>query len=362
MPRLLKLIDYTTNWYIRFNRKRLKGENGVEDTLFALNTLFEVLFTLARGLAPFTPFLTDNIYQKLLPHLPKEHQGPDPRSVHFLPFPEVREELFDPEIERRFQRMQTVIELVRYSRERRAIGVKQPLKTLVVIHRDQEYLDDVKSLESYIAEELNIRDLVLTSDEEKHNVQYSVNADWPVLGKKLKKDLIRVKKGFASVTSEQAKEYVLTKKIVIDGITLGEGDLVVKRGLKEDESSKNLEPNTDNDVLTIVDMEIYPGLAEEGVARQIINRVQKLRKSAGLKPTDDIKMEYKVLSDPDSIGLAKILDEHTAAFTKALRRPLDKHEVTVVVGEIPAEKQEGLIAEEEQEIQKATFLLRLLHL
>ncbi len=71
--------------------------------------------------------------------------------------------------------MQTVIELVRYSREKRTIGVKQPLKSLVVIHRDQQYLDDVKSLESYISEELNIRDLVLTSDEEKHNVQYAVS-------------------------------------------------------------------------------------------------------------------------------------------------------------------------------------------
>ncbi len=109
--------------------------------------------------------------------------------------------------------------------------------------------------------------------------------------------------------------------------------------MKEDDSSKNLETNTDNDVLTIVDMEIYPGLAEEGIARQIINRVQKLRKTAGLQPTDDIKMEYKVLSDPDEIGLAKVLETHAAAFVKALRRPLDKHEVTQVDGEISAEKQ-----------------------
>ncbi|KAH8892507.1 hypothetical protein GQ53DRAFT_746049 [Thozetella sp. PMI_491] len=362
VPRLLKLIDFTTNWYIRFNRKRLKGENGLEDTTHALNTLFEVLYTMCRGLAPFTPFLTDTIYQRLLPHIPKELQGEDTRSVHFLPFPEVRSELFNPEIERQVGRMQTVIELVRYSREKKAIGVKQPLKTLVVIHRDQQYLDDVKSLESYIQEELNVRDLVLTSDEDKYNVQYSITADWPVLGKKLKKDMARVKKALPNVTSEQAKGYMLNKTIVLDGITLEEGDLVVKRGLKEDGTSQSIETNTDNDVLTLLDTEIYPGLAEEGIARQIINRVQKLRKSAGLEPIDDIKMEYKVLSDPDNIGLAKVLDTHTAAFVKALRRPLDKHEVTQVEGEIPAEKQEGVIAEEEQEIQKATFLLRLLKL
>src|SRR5689334_19642396 len=83
---MLELLDNTTNWYIRFNRKRLKGEYGLDDTLHALNTLFEVLYTLCRGLAPFTPFLTDTIYLKLLPHIPKEHQAEDPRSVHFIPF------------------------------------------------------------------------------------------------------------------------------------------------------------------------------------------------------------------------------------------------------------------------------------
>lgn len=359
---MLELLDNTTNWYIRFNRKRLKGENGVDDTLHALNTLFEVLYTLCRGLAPFTPFLTDTIYLKLLPHIPKELRGEDDRSVHFIPFPEVREELFDLDIERRVQRMQKVIDLGRYSREKRTIGLKQPLKTLVVIHHDQQYLDDVKSLENYITEELNITELVLTSDEAKHNVQYSVTADWPVLGKKLKKDMAKVKKALPGVTSAEAHDYVLNKKIVVDGITLEEGDLVVKRGLKDDESSKNLETNTDQDVLIILDVEIYPGLAEEGLAREIINRVQRLRKKAGLQPTDDIKMEYKVVADPENIGLEKVFHSHGAAIAKALRRPMDKHEVTHVEGEIPERKEAGIIAQEEQEVQKATFLLRLLKL
>ena len=362
VPKMLGLLENTTNWYIRFNRKRLKGENGLKDTTHALNTLFEVLFTLCRGLAPFTPFLTDTIYLKLLPHIPAELQGADPRSVHFLPFPEVREELFNPVIERQVQRMQKVIELARYSREKRTIGLKFPLKTLVVIHHSQEYLDDIKSLEGYITEELNIRDLVLTSDEAAHNVQYRVTADWPVLGKKLKKDMAKVKKALPSLTSEQAHGYVINKSIVVDGIKLEEGDLVVKRGLKEDDASKNLETNTDQDVLTILDVEIYPGLAEEGLAREIINRVQRLRKKAGLQPTDDIKMEYKVLSDPEDAGLEKVFETHTQMIEKALRRPLDKHEVTNVEGEIPEQKEGGIIAEEEQEVQKATFLLRLLNL
>ncbi|KAI5301976.1 isoleucine--tRNA ligase, partial [Ascosphaera atra] len=276
VPRLLELIDNTTNWYIRFNRKRLKGELGLADTQHALNTLFEVLFTLVRGLAPFTPFITDNIYLRLLPHIPKELQAEDPRSVHFLPFPEVREELFDEVIERQVARMQKVIELARISRERRSVGLKVPLKTLVIVHTDKQYLDDIKSLEGYIREELNVRDIVLSSDEEKYNVEYSVTADWPTLGKKLKKDVQKVKKALPNLKTEDVKRYQSEGKIVVDGITLVEGDLVVKRSLKEDESSKNLETNSDNDVLIILDTAIYPELHQEGLAREIVNRVQRL--------------------------------------------------------------------------------------
>lgn len=355
VPRLLQLIDHTTNWYIRFNRRRLKGENGVDDTLHALNALFEVIFTLCRGLAPFTPFLTDHIYQKLLPHIPeanfKSLNCEDSRSIHFLPFPEVRQELYDEKVERRVGRMQKVIELGRLSRERRAIGLKTPLKTLVVIHREQEYLDDLKSLESYITEELNVRDLILTSDEDKYNVQYSVTADWPVLGKKLKKDMGRVKKALPGLSSEDVKKYQQDKQIMVDGIKLEDGDLVVRRGVVVDDNSKHLETNTDSDVLTILDSEIHPELAEEGLVREIVNRVQRLRKAAGLQPTDDIKMEYKVLTDPEDVGLERVFENQSKALEKALRRPVEKQ----------AEGGE-LIKEGEMELQHATFMLRLLKL
>ncbi len=362
VPKLLELIDNTTNWYIRFNRRRLKGEYGIEDTQRALNTLFEVLYTLTRGLAPFTPFITDNIYQRLLPHIPKPLQGEDPRSVHFLPFPEVREELFNEGVERQVGRMQRVIELGRVSRERRAIGLKQPLKTLIVIHPDDSYLADIRSLEDYIVEELNIHSLILSSDEEKYQVQYSVTADWPSLGKKLKKDAQKVKKALPNLTSDDVRRFVQAKTITVEGIQLREEDLIVRRGLKEDDTSKTLETNTDNDVLTILDTELYPELAREGIAREVINRVQQLRKRAKLVPTDDVKMEYKVLSDPEKIGLEEVFEGHGKAFEKALRRPLDKHVVTKFGGEVPNGDVDVVIAEEEQEVQKATFLLRLVKL
>jgi isoleucyl-tRNA synthetase len=269
------------------------------------------------------------------------------------------EELFDEEVERRVGRMQRVIELARISENERAIGLKQPLKTLIVIHPDPVYLEDVRSLDSYICEELNVHDLVLSSDEAKYNVQYSLTADWPTLGKKLKKDAQKVKKALPSLTSDEVRKFVEEKSMTVDGIKLDEEDLLVKRGLKDDETSKHLETNTDDDVLIILDAALYPELAQEGLAREVINRVQRLRKKAGLVPTDDVKMEYKVRSDPDKIGIEEVFTCHGKAIEKALRRPIDKHVVTEFEGKIPNGDVDVVIIEEEQEVQKAVSCFAL---
>jgi isoleucyl-tRNA synthetase len=334
----------------------------LDDTKHALNTLFEVLYTLCRGLAPFTPFITDNIYLRLLPHIPKSLHAEDDRSVHFLPFPEVREELFDEVVERQVKRMQSVIELGRICRDRANKGLKIPLKTLVVIHPEKEYLDDIKSLENYILEELNVRDLVLSSDEDKYNVQYSVSVDFPTLGKKLKKDAVKVKKALPNLKSPEIKEFLKTGEILVDGIKLGKEDLIVKRGIAKDTGNKDQEFNTDDDVLIILDVASYPELEQEGLAREIVRRVQDLRKKAGLVPTDDVGMEYRVLSDPENVGLEAAFENQGALFEKALRRNVDKHTITEIEGKIPEKSDEKVITEEEQELHKATFLLRLVKL
>lgn len=360
VPRLLGLIDNTTNWYIRFNRRRLKGESGIQDTQHALNTLFEVLYTLARGLAPFTPFITDSIYLRLLPYIPEAARAPDSRSVHFLPFPEVRSELFDDAVIRRVTRMQKVIELARICRERRAIGLKTPLKTLVVLHHDPVYLSDVRSLESAICEELNVHSLVTSADEAKYNVQYSLTADWPTLGKKLKKDAQKVKKGLPSLSSADVQRFTRDRTITIDSIVLEAEDLIVKRGIAE--ADRNMEPNTDEDVLVLLDAAIYADMAEEGMVREIINRVQRLRKKAGLVPTDDVKMEYHVLDDPKNIGIAAVFEKQEGAIEKQLRRKVDRRVIAETQVRGASETDEVVIAEEEQEVQKARFMLRLVQI
>lgn len=294
----------------------------------------------------------------------KELGAEDDRSIHFLPFPEVREELFDEVVERQVKRMQAVIDLGRICRDRANKGLKTPLKTLVIIHPDAEYLDDLRALEknSYISEELNVRDIVFSSDEDAYNVQYSASADFSVLGKKLKKDAVKVKKALPNLTSQQIKDFIKNGEMLVDGIKVEKEDLTVKRGLAQDANNKNQEFNTDNDVLILLDVASYPELEQEGLAREIIRRVQDLRKKANLVPTDDVGMEYRVLSDPDNVGLEACFENQGALFEKSLRRNVDKHVITEVEGKISEKDNETVIVQEEQELQKATFLLRLVKL
>ena len=158
VPRLLQFIDELTNWYIRFNRKRLKGENGQEDALHSLNTLFEVLFNISRLMAPFTPFLSESLYLELKSFISNEllmnncSVKEELQSVHFLNYPVPNMELIDQKLQISISRMQRVIELVRLIREQQAISLKMPCRELIVIHSDVEYLNDIKYLSAYIKE------------------------------------------------------------------------------------------------------------------------------------------------------------------------------------------------------------------
>lgn len=353
VPKLLEFIDQLTNWYIRFNRRRLKGENGIEDCKKALNTLFEALFSFVRAMAPFTPFLSDNIYLKLKEFISDDvlsEFGEDFRCVHFLSYPQVREELFDEKIELAVSRMQTVIELGRNIREKKSISLKTPLKTLVILHDDENYLKDVESLKTYIQEELNVRDIIITSDEEKYKVEYKAFADWPTLGKKLKKDMKKVKEGLPKLTSDEVKSYKATGEIEVSGIKLISGDLTVTRGLPASELNEGQDARTSQDVLIVMDTNVYDELRTEGLAREIINRIQKLRKKVGLEATDDVVVQYQVLED--TIDFEKVVAAHYSMISKTVRSDLEKLD----------ESKSNAIADEEQSINDTIFKLKIFNI
>jgi len=266
-------------------------------------------------------------------------------------FPEVKQEYFNAEIERQVKRMQAVIDLTRNIREKNNISLKTPLKELLIFHPDPQYLADVKSLQRYIQSELNVRDVVFTSDEALSGVRYRAVADWSVLGKKLRKDLGRVKKALPEVTSEEVKAYNETGKLSVDGIELVAGDLTVQRYIELPESADSqYATHTDNDVVVRLDIKVHPELLSEWLARELMNRIQKLRKKAGLQATDDVDVFYR-FDDGSGAELLVAMKEYADIIKNTCRSlPMDVKD-----------RKEGtkLLIEEEQEVSDVKFMLSL---
>ncbi|KAJ3002043.1 UNVERIFIED_CONTAM: isoleucine--tRNA ligase [Siphonaria sp. JEL0065] len=352
VPRLLALIDTLTNWYIRFNRKRLKGDNGVEDAAKALQTLFEVLFTLSKAMAPFTPFIAESMYQNLKTCIP-ETPGQDTRSVHFLDFPAVKSQYFNADIERAVSRMQSVIELGRYIREKRGLALKAPLRELIVINSDPVFQQDIRSLESYIKEELNLKTVTTTEDEAAYGVRYELKPDFKVLGSRLGKDLNKIKKALTTLSPVQVEQYVSTNKLVLEGVELGEGDLEVVRLFDNSADGSiggsKFEAKSQGEVLVILDIAEDLELVQEGLARELINRVQRLRKKAGLQPVDDVEYHYTMTADKDG-KLANAIVAQKEFLGKALKQELISWNGC---------NGKEVILDEEQEIDEAKFQLYL---
>lgn len=209
----------------------------------------------------------------------------------------------------------------------------------------------MKPLERYIQSELNVRDIVFSSDETLSGVRYRAVADWAVLGRKLRKDLGRVKNALPGISSDNVKAYISTGTISVDGIELIAGDLTVQRYLELPVSAEGqYATHSDNDVVVRLDIQVHPDLQSEWLARELTNRVQKLRKKAGLQVTDDVEIFYR-FGEGSGAELIAALIQNTAIIQKTL-------------GSLPTdvkERKQGtqLLIEEEQEVADVKFVLYL---
>lgn len=294
--------------------------------------------------------MTESIYQGLRPYLPQSTEGhgelgQDFRSIHFLTFPKSRADYFDVVIERQVARMRAVINLGRNLREQNKISqrvciyskpfgeilmndvlillffAQTPLKEVVVYHPDAEYLDDVQSLKTYIEDELNVREVTLTHDEERCGIKWKVGAEWSILGKKLRKDLGKVRNALPDVTPEEVKSYVKEGKIIIAGVELVEGDLIPMRYVENPQGNGDAEyiPNHDNDVVILLDKHVRPEFEEEALGKELINRIQKARKEAGCVATDEIDVYLAGNDEESSIILRNIVQKQENLIRKVLK-------------------------------------------
>jgi len=319
VPRLVRFGDQLTNWYVRMNRRRLKGEGGVKDCRQSLETLFGVLFAMTKVMAPFIPFFTEYMYQNLRNVIdPQSVDGTNTDSVHFLMLPQARDSFINEKIEAAVSRMQAVIELGRVVRDRNTMPLKYPLKEVVVIHKDQDCLNDVLSLEKYIKEELNVKQITVSSDKEKYGVKLKADANFRQLGARLKGDVKAVVAALGELDDSKLTVFQKTGELEVLGHKLNSEEVGLKYAFDtKAKKTHNYEAHSDGEILILLDVTPDQSMLDEGIAREIMNRIQKLRKKAKLSPADDITLYYKTTP-----GLAKIAVEYNDFIFSTIKQPL----------------------------------------
>lgn len=165
--------------YVRLNRRRIKGELGKKECIQSLDTLYDVLYSMVEIMAPFTPFLSEYIFQRLVLFQP-DNAIKDSTSVHYQLMPICNRNFIRSDIEKSVTLMQSAIELGRVMRDRRTLPIKYPVLNIIIIHKDADCLSSIMSLETFILSELNARKLTVSSDKEKYGITLRAEPDHKV--------------------------------------------------------------------------------------------------------------------------------------------------------------------------------------
>jgi len=323
VPRLVAFIDDLTNWYVRLNRLRLAGREGAKEARASLSCLYEVLAIVTRIMSPFTPFFAEWLYQRMRAFHPDRHAeapvdkwGPA-RSLHFIELPEADASLMNEEIERAVATMQGVIAGGRAIRDRRALNTRTPVASIRVLHKDPAVVAAGRLMEAYISAELNCESIEWSSDVASA-CSTGVEADPKVLGKALGKQFRDVAQAAAEMSEEQVASFLATGSAELAGVTVSEG-LELRRAFTGDPVTLGHEfvadPQGEPSLLVVMDCVITDELRRRGLSREVTNRVQKLRKAAGLYSTDVVHvfLEPRGVSADESAVAAL----HAASAAKA---------------------------------------------
>ena len=283
VPQLFDFIEALTNWYIRLNRARFWGSDMDQDKLSAFSTLYSVLLDLSKVMAPFAPFLSDYLYRELSA-LSGNRSAQE--SVHLCRFPNVDIENMVPELELAVDRMQQVILLGRQKRESVKIGLRTPLARITIINRDESLLEQMKSLEGYVRDELNVRAVEYSSEEGSY-IDLAAKPNFPLLGKRLGKKMRDYQGKIASMNFDEILELQRTgeTKILEETFSLDEIEVFQKPKEGTDTISNSF-------VAIDLDCELTPQLIRGGYAREVVNRIQRARKEMRFNVSDRIRVAY----------------------------------------------------------------------
>ncbi|MCZ6502942.1 MAG: isoleucine--tRNA ligase [Gammaproteobacteria bacterium] len=287
VPALFEFIEDLTNWYIRLNRSRFWVEEMTQDKASAYSTLYTTIYELSLSMAPFAPFLSETIYQELRAFGDTQL----PESVHMCTYPEADNHRIKPLLERAVTRMQHIVLLGRQKRNREKVKTKFPLSRLTVVHKDTQLLDEIGRLGDYIKTELNVKTVEYSTDENKYITLYA-KPNSPRLGKRFGKRFKDFKQKIETLDAQSINKFQEQGKMEIDGEQLVSEDILVFREAREGTNALS-----DRYVSIDLDCKLNEELIREGLAREVINRIQKSRKDAGFNVSDRIRISIKASNE-----------------------------------------------------------------
>jgi isoleucyl-tRNA synthetase len=277
-------VDELSNWYVRRGRERYWAKGMEQDKINAYMTLYTCLVTIAKTAAPMIPFMTEEVYQNLV----RSVDATAPESIHLCDFPEVKEAWIDTELENNMDELVKIVGFGRACRDASGVKNRQPIAQMYI--RAEQQLDEF--YREIIAGELNVKKVDFVDDVSAFTT-YNFKPQLRTVGPKYGKFLKGIQEGLAALDGNKAyaalqADGFITLPEVDDSIKLAEEDLLITMTQQE-----GYVTDGDNSVTVVLDMNLTPELIEEGFVREIISKIQNMRKEAGFEVMDHIEVGYE---------------------------------------------------------------------
>ena len=276
--------DNLSNWYVRLNRKRFWGGEFTQDKLSAYQTLYTCLETVAKLMAPISPFYADRLYTDLITATGRDNVV----SIHLAEFPKYQEEMIDKELEARMQMAQDVTSMVLALRRKVNIKVRQPLQCIMIPVVDGEQKTHIEAVKALIMNEVNVKDIKFVDGDAGVLVK-KVKCDFKKLGPKFGKQMKAVAAAVAEMSQEAIAELEKNGKYTLN---LDGAEAVIEAADVEifSEDIPGWLVANEGKLTVALEVTVTEELRREGIARELVNRIQNIRKSSGFEITDKIKI------------------------------------------------------------------------
>ena len=296
---LQAFVDDMSNWYVRRSRQRFWAKGMEQDKINAYMTLYTALVTFIKASAPMIPFMTEDIYQNLV----KSVNTDAPESIHLCDFPAVDEAMIDEKLEQDMGEVLDIVVLGRAARNASGIKNRQPIGQMFV-NREAALTDYYKQI---IEGELNVKDVIF-KDDVSDLTDYTFKPQMRILGPKYGKDLGKIRNILANLNGSAAKKELDANGFLTIELNDGKINLLPEELLIDMSQKEGYVSQADHGVTVVLDTNLTPALLEEGFVREIISKVQTMRKEAGFEVTDHITV-YEEGNDKIKEVMTKYTDE-----------------------------------------------------